>query len=93
MTKAEAVQIIEQYLETYRQLSYSELVLKIGEQETFEGTSAGGEKYQVEMDFFFDDERTKNLRVTGVISYDAATDFLPVAGDFIIAPNGKFIGE
>jgi hypothetical protein len=93
MTKAEAIQIVEQYLETYRQLSYSELVLKIGEQETFEGINETGEKYQVEVDFFFDDEKTKNLRVTAMISYDTATDFSPVVSDFIIAPYGNFIGE
>ena len=93
MTKVEAVQIVERYLEICRQLSYSELVLKIGEQEVFEGVSEAGEKYQVEVDFFFDDEKTKNLRVTGMISYNLATDFSPVASDFIIAPNGEFIGE
>ena len=92
MTRAKAEQIVERYLETYRQLGYSELVLKIGEQETFEGFS-DGEEFQVEMDFFFDDEITKNLRVTSMISYSLATDFSPVASDFIIAPNGKFIGE
>lgn len=93
MTKVKALQIIEQYLETYRQLGYSELALKIGEPETFEGVGADGEKYQIEVDFFFDDEKTKNLRVTGMISYNLRTDFLPVTSDFIIAPNGKFIGE
>ena len=93
MTKAEAGQIIEQYLDTYRRISYSELVLKIGEQETFEGVSRDGEKYQIEIDFFFDDEKTNNLRVTGMISYSFITDFAPVSRDFIIAPNGNFIGE
>ena len=91
--KVEAVQIIEHYLDTYRQISYPELVLKIGEQETFEGVSEDGEKYEVEIEFFFDDEKTKNLRVTGTISYDLKTDFSPVVCDFIIAPNGHFIGE
>jgi hypothetical protein len=44
MTKVDAVQIIEHYLDTNRQISYPELVLKIGEQETFEGASEDGEK-------------------------------------------------
>ncbi len=77
MTRDKAEQIVERYLETYRQLGYSELVLKIGEQETFEGFS-DGENFQVETDFFFDDEITKNLRVTGMISHSLATDFSPV---------------
>jgi hypothetical protein len=91
--RAEALRIVERYLETYRRLDYSELVLKIGEQETFDGKSEAGEKYQVEIDFFYDDEQTKNLRVAGSVSFGLITDFAPVADDFIIAPDGSFIGE
>src|SRR5687768_5202688 len=93
MTSDEAVKIAEKYLETYRRLSYSELVLKIGEQEVFEGVSADGENYQIEVEFFYDDEKNKNLRVSALISWNLATSFAPVNTDFIIAPNGNFVGE
>jgi len=93
MTRIEALRIIEQYLETYRRLDYSELILKIGEQETFEGENEAGEKNQIEIDFFYDDEKTKNFRITGMISFNLATDYAPVTSDFIISPDGKFIGE
>lgn len=93
MIKDEALEIIETCLGKYRQSDYSELILKIGKQEIFEGFGRDGRKYQIEIDFFFDDEITKNLRVTAMISYSLVTDFSPIVSDFIIAPNGKFIGE
>ncbi len=93
MNKAEAASIIKNELAQYRKLPYEELVRKIGEQETFEKVSETGEKYQIEVDFFFDDEGEKTLRVAGMISYSFWTDFSPVCSDFIIAPDGKFIDE
>jgi len=93
VNKAEATSIIENELAQYRKLPYEELVWKIGEQETFEKMNEKGEDYQIEIDFFFDDEKEKTLRVVGMISYSFWTDFSPVCSDFIIAPDGKFIGE
>ncbi len=93
MNKTEAASIIESELAQYKKLSYEDLVRKIGEQETFERINETGENYQIEIDFFFDDEKEKTLRVTGMISYSFWTDFSPVCSDFIIAPDGKFIGE
>ncbi len=93
MEKEEATKIIEDKLSEMRKLHYSELVEKIGEQETFEGKTQTGEPYQIEVDFFFDNEKEKTLRVTAMISYSFITNFSPVTSDFIIAPNGKFIGE
>jgi hypothetical protein len=93
VTKEEAIKILEEKLNEYRQLSYSELVKKIGEAETFEGKSAKGEDYQIEMDFFYDGREETDLRVLGMISYSDRTSYSPVCSDFIISPEGKFIGE
>ena len=93
MKKEQAIDILENKLIEFRKLTYSELIERIGKQETFEGETQTGEPYQIEVDFFFDDEKEKTLRVTGMISYSFITNFSPVTSDFIIAPNGKFIGE
>jgi len=93
MNKTEAVSVVENELAQYRKLPYEELIRKIGEQETFERVNETGEKYQIEINFFFDDEEEKILRVTGMISYSFWTDFSPVCSDFIVAPDGKFIDE
>ncbi len=93
MNKIEAVEILERELVQYRKLPYSDLVKKMGEQETFEKINERGEKFQVEVDFFFDNEEEKTIRVLAMLSYSLWTDFSPVSRDFIVAPNGKFVGE
>lgn len=93
MEKEEAINILEDKLSEFRGLYYSALIEKIGKQETFDGKTQKNEPYQIEVDFFFDDEKERTLRVTGMISYSFATDFSPITSDFIVTPNGKFIGE
>jgi hypothetical protein len=93
MKKEDALKILEDKLSEYRKLSYLQLVEKIGEQETFQAKTEKGEDYQIEIDFFFDDEKEKTMRVTGMISCSGWTDFFPITSDFIVNQNGKFIGE
>ena len=93
MKKEEAIKILEDKLSEYRKLSYAELVEKVGEQENFEGKNEKGEDYRIEFDFFYDGHEETDLRVTGMISYSGWTDFFPEVSDFIIAPDGKFVGE
>ncbi len=93
MNKVEAVEILERELAQYRKLPYSDLVKKIGEQETFEKITERSKKYQIEVDFLFDDEEKKTIRVLAMLSYSFWTDFSPITSSFIVAPDGKFIGE
>lgn len=93
MDKSEALNILEEELAQYRSLRYSDLLKKTGEPEYFERITATGEKYQIEVDFFIDDEERKTIRVLAAISYSFWTDFSPICSDFIIAPDGKFVGE
>ena len=93
MDKPEARAIAETDLEYYRAMPYEELARKIGHAESFERVSERSEPYQIEFDFFYDDHETGNIRVAGIVSYSGWTDFFPVSNDFIIAPNGEFIGE
>ena len=93
MDKIEAVKILERELIEYRKLPYLDLVKKIGEQETFNRISERGEQFQIEVDFFFDDEEEKTVRVSAMLTYSLWTDFSPVNRDFIVAPSGKFVGE
>ncbi len=93
MKKEEAIRNLENKLSEFRRLNYSDLLERVGKQENFESETKTGEPYQIEVDFFFDDEKEKTLRVTAMISYSFITNFSPVTSDFIIAPNGRFIGE
>ncbi len=93
MDKYEAKAIAEKDLEYYRAMPYEVIAGKIGEAESFERINEQGEPYQIEFNFFYDDNESENIRVGGIVSYSGWTDFFPVSNDFIIAPDGKFIGE
>jgi hypothetical protein len=93
MDRDEARAIAEKDLEFYRARSYEQIVGRIGAQESFERVNERGEPYQIEFDFFYDDAEEKSIRVSGMVSYSFWTDFAPVTSDFIVAPDGTFIGE
>ena len=93
MDRRQAVEIGKRELASYRALSYEELVASIGNDGGFERGSEAGEDYQVEFECFWDDRENKNIRVSAAISYSGWTDFLPVSTDFIMTPDGSFIGE
>ena len=93
MDKNEARAIAEKDLEFYRAMSYEEIARKIGNAASFERVSEKGEKYQIEFDFFYDGFEETDIRVVGMVSYSLWTDFSPVSSDFIIAPDGTFVGE
>lgn len=93
MNKVEAMQNAEKGLEFYRALSYEEIYSRLGGQENFERVSDDGEPYRIEIDFMFDDEGQKTIRVSGIVSFSGWTDFSPVSSSFIINRNGEFMGE
>jgi hypothetical protein len=59
MTKAEAKAIAQSDLEFYRAMSYEQIAIKIGNAESFERVTERGEPYQIEFDFFYDDDISK----------------------------------
>ena len=93
MKKDEAAKIVNEYLAQYRCKSFHELIEKVGEQENFEGRTDDSKSYQIEVMFNYDDEEEKTVRVSVAISYSLWTDFVPVISDFIMSPDGTFIGE
>ena len=93
MDKNEAKAIAESELESYRAMPYELIAAKIGYPESFERQSSDGHSYQVEFHCFYDDSYDRNIRVICNVSYSGWTYFSPVSDDFIIAPDGSFIGE
>jgi hypothetical protein len=94
MDKAEAGAILATEVQNLRTRPYFELIRRLlDEQETFEVTAASGVRYQVELDAFWDDKRAKNLRVIGAIDDGGRSSYLPLTDDFIVAPDGSFVGE
>lgn len=93
MDKTEALQLLEQTLTGYRDRTYAELQELIAEPEVREVVGPSGAKYQIEVQSFWDDGRGGNLRVLGAIDDGGWRAFSPLCSDFIMAPDGSFIGE
>jgi hypothetical protein len=92
--KVEASAILAAEVEKLRARSYSELVARLlDRQETFEVTGPSGSWYYVELQAFWDDESARNLRVLGAIDDGGWRAFAPLTDDFILAPDGSFVGE
>lgn len=93
MDKIEAKSILNKELANYRKWSYEELLGLVDESQTIERIASSGTTYQIEIEVLIDDEALKTLRVSGAIDDGGWRAFSPLCEDFIIAPNGSFIGE
>jgi hypothetical protein len=93
MDRVEARRILGAALDVYRSRSFAELAALAGESRQGEVLSPCGVRYQVEIQVFWDDRHEKNLRVLGSIDDGGLTAFVPLSDSFIVAPDGKFVGE
>ena len=93
MDNNEARDILATELARYRIRSYAELQRLLDAQDTVERTGPSGTKYQLEVEAVWDDEAGGNLRVIAHVDNRGWRAFVPLSHDFIIAPNGTFVGE
>ena len=93
MDKVEALSVLQRQLERYRGLGYAELLRLLDEVVSLEVTGPSGTTYQVEIEAVWDGATGGDLRVIGMIDDGGWRAFVPVTSDFIIAPDGSFIGE
>jgi hypothetical protein len=52
-----------------------------------------GGKYQIELQAFWDDQPDGNIRVLGSIDDGGMQSIFPLSSDFIVSPDGQFVGE
>lgn len=93
MDNIEAKEILNRHLSRYRERTYAELRDCVDESETIEFCSPSGVTYQIQTRVFWDDETERNLRVVGAIDDGGWRALTPLCEDFIMAPDGSFIGE
>ena len=93
MDKTEARQILRHQLAGYRERSYQQLLHLMKEEESFEIRAGSGATYRLEFQAFWDDSKNKNIRVLGSIDDGGLRAIIPICEDFIISPDGSFIGE
>ena len=93
MDNAEAAALLKDHLAAYRLRPYSELLTLLGKPQLAELRSASGRSYQVEVEVFWDGRPGGALRVLGSIDDGGWRALCPLSDDFILAPDGRFVGE
>ena len=93
MDKQEAKELLSETLTRYRKLSYVDLVAKIDQDDHLEVTGSSGAQYQIEIQVFWDNKPSGDVRVMGAIDDGGLRAFVPLTDDFIVSPDGRFIGE
>ena len=94
MNNDEALRVLEEELAIFRDEPYDDLVRRISTGSLdCERSAASGAKYQVEVQFFWDDRPGGNIRVIGSIDDGGWRAFLPLSRSFIKAGDGSFVGE
>jgi len=93
MDSQEARTIVAKELQRYRAMTYQELQRLLKEQDLLEVRGPSGASYQLEVEAIWDDRPGGNLRVFGHIDDRGLRALAPLTEDFIIAPNGSFVGE
>jgi hypothetical protein len=94
MDKQEAKTLLGQELKKWRQRPYADLVPFVGsEPVTGEVLGGRGDRYQFEIQVVWDRGSRGDIRVLGAIDDSGIRAFVPLTDDFIIAPDGSFVGE
>ena len=94
MDRAEALQIAETVLDRLRRRPYDRLVAELlREPEVEEIAGPSGATYYVEVEVIWDDWKKRHLRVMVAIDDGGWRAFSPLSTDFIVAPDGSFVGE
>jgi hypothetical protein len=93
MDKAEAAALLKDHLAAYRLRSYGELLKLLGKPQVAELRGASGVTYQLEVEVHWDGRPGGAVHVLGSIDDGGWRAFRPLSDDFILAPDGRFIGE
>ena len=93
MNREDVRAILAGRLAHYRKYPYEELATLVGSCQVAELRGADGTVYQLEFEFFWDDKPAGDVRVIGGIDGGGISALTPLTDDFIMAPDGRFVGE
>jgi hypothetical protein len=93
MNKAEAREVLAAAIERLRSTPRDNLLRLIDESVNYEVTGPSGTVYQVELEAWWDDRPSENLRVVVAVDDGGWSAFKPISDDVIVAPDGSFVGE
>lgn len=94
MNTLEARALLAKELDSWRQRPYPALASLVGG-EPVPRQVLGEEKdrYQLEIQVFWDSSPGGDVRVLGAIDDGGFRAFVPLTDSFIMAPDGRFVGE
>ena len=93
MNKDEARSLLRPIVAGLRAQSRVELLKLLDLPESFTVTASSGTDYQIEVDAVWDRKPDGDLRVMVLIDDGGWSAFRPMSDDFIVAPDGTFVGE
>ena len=93
MDRREAEQVANEVASRYRSRPRDELLRYLKEQDVVEVVASSGTRYQIEVQAFWDDRTGNDLRVRIAVDDFGPSAFHPLVVDFIVAPDGRFVGE
>lgn len=94
MDSKEARLVLESQLANYGARTYGQLVAMIGAgPDVFEIVGPSGARYQIEVEARWDAHPGGDVRVLASIDDGGWRAMVPVCIDFIVAPDGRVVGE
>ena len=93
MNQEEAKSVVAKLFAEYAARHYNELQYLLDTQDTSEVSTKSGKKYQLEFQALWDDKKCGNLRVIGSIDDGGIKSFAPITNDFVMTPDGEFVGD
>jgi hypothetical protein len=80
-------------LAKFRAMTYESLASKVDTCEMEESVGASGTKYSVQVSVFWDGRTGGDVRVICAVDDGGLSAIFPKSDDFIMAPDGSFVGE
>jgi hypothetical protein len=93
MDKKEAQQLLKARVNQLRAISYHDLLGLLDKETVVEVEGASGSRYSIETSVFWDGAKDRDLRVIVAIDDGGWRAYAPMTDDFIMAPDGSFVGE
>lgn len=93
MNKEEAQQLLKARVHQLRAMHYHDLRDLLDKETAIEVDGPSGRSYSIETSVLWDDAKGRDLRVIVSIDDGGWRAFTPMTDDFIMAPDGSFVGE
>jgi hypothetical protein len=93
MDNHEARGILRAHLDEWRRRTYAELSKEVGQTRQFDAAGERGAQYQINIQVCWDAKPNGDIRVLGDIDDGGWRAVFPLTEDFILGPDGRFVGE